>query len=408
MNTQVGTGKFQDGQIFKERCEDSPGILMFCQGDWWHPTPERVALLEQENYFVLTAANGRMDIPFWLPHPRCIGGLYGHAETVSQMRQQFPGKIVERFEGVGGRFLRNISQDMPNSLHMAGVSFEMTAPHSMKTVDVVSSFSPVPLKRPELLLETLLTSGASAYLFSQSICAYPDKLAELETIARKHQLGIEYFHYPFDPYALIRIGERIVIDSRPIGANAGLGSSYLARARVYLHTSTTEGFSNAIMEALMSDVPVLICEDILGPLQGLSREIPDCIATASPSVTALSSRLTEMIRNAPVAGSIRSAFQAVLDPFAINQRVVRKAQEVFAEQGLPWKGHCPGIFGGNQSRLDISSVSGSQTYRGAMPIYANVEAARQQVAQQATVALRQKRPELLGSLVAEMQILSKL
>ena len=59
---------FQDGQIFKERCEDSPGIIMFCQGDWWHPTPERVAMLERENYYVLTAANGRADIPFWLGH----------------------------------------------------------------------------------------------------------------------------------------------------------------------------------------------------------------------------------------------------------------------------------------------------------------------------------------------------
>ena len=47
---------FQDGQIFKERCEDSPGIIMFCQGDWWHPTPERVAMLERENYYVLTSA----------------------------------------------------------------------------------------------------------------------------------------------------------------------------------------------------------------------------------------------------------------------------------------------------------------------------------------------------------------
>ena len=51
----------QDAQIFKERCEDSPGIVLLCQGDW-RPTAERVHLFEAQNYYVLTAANGYQDI----------------------------------------------------------------------------------------------------------------------------------------------------------------------------------------------------------------------------------------------------------------------------------------------------------------------------------------------------------
>jgi hypothetical protein len=399
---------FQDGQVFKERCEDSPGILMFCQGDWWHPTPERVALLERENYLVLTAANGRTDIPFWLPHPRCIGSLFGHGATVEEGRRNFPDKVVERFEGVSGRFLRSVSQDLPLSLHYAGVPYTAVAPRELKTVDVVSSFAPVALKRGSLLMETLVHSGASAYLFAHYLGADPALFAEFAGLVARLGKTMEFFHLPFDPYALIRIDGRIVVDCRPIGANNSIVSNYLARARLYVHTSTTEGFSNAIMEALHNDVPVLICEDILGPLQSLSRELPQCITRSPADVASLSRHVQQLIASPPPAGAVKAAFDEVLNPFEVNRRVVRGAQAWFERNGLPWKGHCLGILGGIQSKLDLADISAEQAHRGRAPIYNSSEAVRQYVGFHANIALRQGRNDLVRPLVAELKLLEKL
>lgn len=399
---------FQDGQIFKERCEDSPGIIMFCQGDWWHPTPERVAMLERENYYVLTAANGRADIPFWLGHPRCIGSLFGHWSSVEEGRRAHPDKVVERFEGVSARFLRSVSQDLPLSLHYAGVPYPNVAPHDVKTVDVVSSFSPVPLKRGNLLMETLIRSGASAYIFAHYLGADTGLFNEFSTMVERLGHKIEFFHLPFDPYALIRIDGRIVVDCRPIGANNSIVSNYLARARVYLHTSTTEGFSNAIMEALHNDVPVLLCEDIMGPLQTLSQELPHCITRSAPDVDSLSGHLRTLIAQPRAAGAIKAEFDALLNPFEVNRRVVQGAQAWFAKNGLPWKGHCLGILGGIQSKLDLSDVSAEQAYRGRAPIYNNPESVRQYVGFHANVAITQGRKDLLAALVAELKVLEKM
>jgi hypothetical protein len=398
----------QDGQIFKERCEDSPGIVMFGQGDWWHPTPERVALLERENYYVLTSANGRTDIPFWLPHPRCIGSLFGHWSTVQEGRRAHPDKVVERFEGVGGRFLRGMSQDLPMSLHYAGVPFTDVAPRELKTVDVVSSFSPVALKRGNLLMETLIRSGVSAYIFAHYLGGDQKLFAEFVALVEQLGKSVEFFHLPFDPYALIKIDGRIVVDCRPIGANSSIVSNYLARARLYVHTSTTEGFSNAIMESLHNDVPVLLCEDILGPLQTLSQELPQCIRRSAPDALSLGQHLKALLASPPPVGSVKAAFDALLNPFEVNRRVVRGAQTWFHRQGLPWKGHCLGILGGIQSQLDLSDVSAEQAYRGRAPIYNNPESVRQYVGFHANVALAQGETALVQSLVAELKILEKM
>jgi hypothetical protein len=401
----MSVAAIQDGQIFKERCEDSPGIIMLAQGDWWYPTPERVAMLERENYYVLTAANGRTDIPFWLPHPRCMGSLFGHASTVEQGRAAHPDKVIERFECVGGRFLRGISQDLPMSLHYAGLPFTSPPPRDMKTLDVVSSFSPVALKRGNLLMETLIRSGASAYVFAHSLGGDRQLFNDFAALVGSLGHTMEFFHLPFDPYALIRIDKRIVVDCRPIGANSSIVANYLARARVYMHTSTTEGFSNAIMEALHNDVPVLLCEDILGPLQSLSQELPHCIRRSAPDAASLAGHLQDLIAAPPAVGSVKAAFDAALNPFEVNRRVVRGAQAWFERQGLPWKGHCLGILGGCQTQLDLSDVSAEQSYRGRQTIYKNAENVRQYVGFHANVALSQGRKDLMGALVAELKVL---
>ena len=398
---------FQDAQVFKERCEDSPGILLLCQGDWWLPTPERLALLERENYYVMTAANGRSDIVHWLPEARCIGGMFGHPETVEAARAQFPDKVVERFEGVGGRFLRNITQELPNAMHYAGFHCNSVAPRDLATVDVVSAFSPVALKRGPLLLQVLIESGASAYLFAHFFGGNVDMLESLKALVAAFGKTIEYFHYPFDPYALMRIDGRIVIDCRPIGANSAIVASYLARARVLLHTSTTEGMSNSIMEALANDVRVLVCDDILGPVGGLARALPECIAMAPPEPSALRARLADMLATPPVPGAVKAAFLRAVDPFEVNRRVVRGAQKWFERRGLAWKGHCLGIFGGTQTKLALAAVTAEQSYRGAQPIYPDPEAARNYVAFHANVALAQGRNDLLAALVSELRILAR-
>ncbi len=397
---------FQDGQIFKERCEDSPGILLFCQGDWWHPTAERVAMLERENYLVLTAANGREDIPFWLPNERCIGGMFGHESTVAEAQELYPDKVIERYEGVGGRFLRTISQGLPNALHYGGFHYDSVCPREVKTVDVISAFAPVALKRGNLLLETLIRSEVSAYIFSHNLGSEPRDIENLVRFAGDFGQSVDFFHYPFDPYALIKIGEKIVIDGRPFSSNNSIVSNYLSRARLYVHTSTTEGFSNSVMEALHNDVPVLLCEDILGPLQTLRHEIPNCIYSAPPTVSGLLEKMRFLLDNPPKTGVVKSEFDSVLNPFEINRRVVRGAQRWFEQHGLPWKGHCLGILGGIQSRMEIESVTSEQSYRGVSPIYFNPDSAREYIAFHANAALQKGKNDLLISLVEEMKILS--
>ena len=84
------------------------------------------------------------------------------------------------------------------------------------------------------------------------------------------------------------------------------------------------------------------------------------------------------------------------------------AQAWFAKNGLPWKGHCLGILGGIQSKLDLSDVSAEQAYRGRAPIYNNPESVRQYVGFHANVAITQGRKDLLAALVAELKVLEKM
>jgi len=375
----------QDAQIFKERCEDSPGILVLCQGDW-RPTAQRVRMFEEQNYYVLTAANGFEDIVDWLPQPRCIGAMFAHPATVSQARQQYPDKVIERFEGVGARFLRTLSQELPFGLHNAGYPFTGTLPSALKTVDVVSAFSPVALKRGQLLLESLLASDATAYLFAQSMGGKPELLDAFFEIVRKAGKSIEYFHYPFDPYSLMRIDGRIVIDGRPIGANNSLVSAYLARARLLVHTSTTEGISNSVMEALLNDVPVLLCKDIRGPLQDLSLQLPDCISRSEPNALELVKNIKNLLATPRVHGSVRESFSKAINPFEINRHVVRGTQQWFERNRLPWKGHCLGLLGGVQSKIDLANVTAEESYRGGLHIYPNATESVQNAAFQVQIA----------------------
>ncbi len=392
----------QDSQIFKERCEDSPGIVVLCQGDW-RPTAERVRMFEEQNYYVLTAANGFQDIVDWLPQPRCIGAMFGHPATVSLAHQQYPDKVIERFEGVGARFLRTLSQELPYGLHNAGLPFTGTVPTSMKTVDVVSAFSPVALKRGQLLLESLLASNATAYLFAQSMGGKPELLDAFFDIIRKAGKSIEYFHYPFDPYALMRIDGRIVIDGRPIGANNSVVSAYLARARLLVHTSATEGISNSVMEALLNDVPVLLCEDIRGPLQDLSLQLPDCITRCAPNAQDLVNNIHHLLTTPRVHGSVRTSFSTVINPFEINRQVVRGTQRWFARNGLPWKGHCLGLLGGVQSKIDLANVSAEESYRGHLHIYPSATESVQNAAFQLQISETIGAKSHAASLRAEMQ-----
>jgi hypothetical protein len=392
----------QDAQIFKERCEDSPGIVVLCQGDW-RPTPERVRMFEEQNYYVLTAANGFQDSVDWLAQARCMGAMFAHPATVSLARQQYPDKVIERFEGVGARFLRTLSQELPFGLHNAGYPFTGTVPSALKTVDVVSAFSPVALKRGALLLESLLASDATAYLFAQSMGGKPELLDALFEIVRQAGKSIEYFHYPFDPYALMRIDGRIVIDGRPIGANNSLVSAYLARARLLVHTSTTEGISNSVMEALLNDVPVLLCEDIRGPLQNLSLELSDCITRCAPNTQALVKNIHQLLASPRVHGSVRASFSKVINPFEINRHIVRGTQQWFARNGLPWKGHCLGLLGGVQSKIDLANVSAEESYRGHLHIYPSAAESLQNAAFQLQIAEAIGAQSHAASLRAEMQ-----
>lgn len=398
----MASASMQDAQIFKERCEDSPGIVVLCQGDW-RPTAERIRLFEEQNYYVLTAANGYQDIVDWLPQPRCIGAMFAHPATVAEARQHYPDKVIERFEGVGARFLRTLTQELPYGLHNAGLPFTGTAPAELKTVDVVSVFSPVALKRGQLLIESLLAANVTAYLFAQSLGSNPQLLESFFEVVRQAGKSIEYFHYPFDPYALMRIDGRIVIDGRPIGANNSVVSAYLARARLLVHTSTTEGISNSVMEALLNDVPVLLCEDIRGPLQDLSLQLPDCISRSAPEANVLVEHIQRLLHAPRAHGSIREGFSQVINPFEINRKMVRGTQEWFARNGLPWRGHCLGLLGGVQSKIDLAATTAEESYRGYRHIYPSPTEAMQCAAFQVQVAEALGATQHAASLRAEMQ-----
>ncbi|WP_394787737.1 glycosyltransferase [Rhodoferax sp.] len=391
----------QDAQIFKERCEDSPGIVVLCQGDW-RPTPQRIRLFEEQNYYVLTAANGYQDIVDWLPQPRCIGAMFAHVETVERARQHYPDKVIERFEGVGARFLRTLTQELPYGLHNAGMPFTATVPAELKTVDVVSVFSPVALKRGQLLIESLLAANVSAYLFAQSLGSNPQLLESFFDVVRSMGKSIEYFHYPFDPYALMRIDGRIILDGRPIGANNSVVSAYLARARLLVHTSTTEGISNSVMEALLNDVPVLVCEDIRGPLQDLSLQLPGCIYRSAPEANALAAYIKILLTATRKPGAIRKTFRETIDPFEINRKMVRGAQEWFVRNNLPWKGHCLGLLGGVQSSIDLAAPTAEESYRGHRHIYPSAAEAVQCAAFQMQIAQALGQTEHAASLSAEI------
>ena len=395
----------QDGQIFKERCADSPGILVLCQGDW-RPTPERVRLFEERNYYILTAANGFQDIVDWLPQPRCIGAMFAHPETVAQARVLYPDKVIERFEGVGSRFLRSLTQELPYNLHNAGVPFVATVPAALKTLDIVSVFSPVMLKRGHLLMEALLEAKVTAYLFAQSLGSNPQLLASFLDVVKRSGKKIDYFHYPFDPYALMRIDGRLVIDCRPIGANNSIVSAYLARARLFVHTSTTEGISNSVMEALLNDVPVLLCEDIRGPLQNLSQQLPQCFTRSAPDARALAAHIQSLLSSSRPHGSVRSSFLGVINPFEINRSVILGAQDWFARNGLPWKGHCLGLFSGVQSKIDLAGISAEESYRGGRHIYPNATETAQCIAFQLQIASAMEKTDHAAALTAEQQYMN--
>ncbi len=263
------------------------------------------------------------------------------------------------------------------------------------------------LKRGSLLIETLLGGNFTAYLFAQSLGSDPRLLASFLDIVRLAGKKIEYFHYPFDPYALMRIDDRIVIDCRPIGANNSIVSAYLARARLFVHTSTTEGISNSVMEALLSDVHVLLCEDIRGPLQNLSLALPQCFTRSAPDARALTATIGTLLASRRTHGAVRSCFLTAINPFEVNRRVVLGAQVWFARNKLPWKGHCLGLFSGVQSKIDLAEVSAEQSYRGGRHIYPSANETEQCLAFQLQIAANLGRTDHATTLRAELQFINE-
>jgi len=362
---------WQDCQIVKERCEDSPGILLLCHGDT-KPTPERLAALEKYNYFVISASGGSGDRVDWLPHLRCIGALLHTKNRVSWARKNYPEKIIERSDLITLRTLSTMTQEPANILRSAYYSHTLPSFPSLKTIDIASCWLSVPSKRTELVVESALLGNLSAYIMSHNFGADNDAISRVNRVIADYNAKVETVYLPFEPYAMHKIGEKILIDSRPIGINNGVWPSILDKAHVYLHTSEFEGIPNSIVEALMRNVPVVVCADVKGPLIELAEDIRPAITVSEPTPRAIVETIRKIVANYRDYANVREKFQSQLDPFEINRRIVKRCQELFRSKGIPWKGHCQGLMGGMSARFNIAEdIRGIEQSVGQQPIFPN-------------------------------------
>lgn len=397
---------FQSCGVFKEKTESSPGILILGQGGW-KPTDERVKLLREANYFVITTSSGEIDNTSWAAKDICIGLLLHDMDNVRSISEAYPDKTIERFDSVGMFLLRTVTQWLPFSLHVAGLSYNAAAPKELKSVDVICNFSPIRLKRPQLAFETILRGDFSAYVASQLLGGDHKLWNEIQEMFRELNATLDYYYFPFDSYALPRVNNKLFIDCRPIGSNSSLVANYLDRGRVFLHTSWTEGISNSIIEALTRNVPVVACSDQRGPIQDLAAELPGAITLVEPDPVALSRAIRTIIDNYDDYAGVAHLFRSKFDVFETNRRLVKGAQDWFRRNGYVWEGNCMGLFGGLQSKHDLScEIDGRTCYTGMFPIYPDPDLVAGFIEFQSGIAVSLNNEPAIRALLSEAHYLA--
>jgi hypothetical protein len=362
-----------DCQVIKERCEDSPGIVLLCHGNV-DPTPERLTALKRCNYLVISASGGSVDRAGWLRETVCIGALLHSEDTLRWAETYYPDKIILHSDAMSLKMLRTITQDPANILPIAGYSSTsaQSATASMKTIDIVSCWVSAWYKRTELVVESAIRGNLSAYVISHEFGADDQVVDRLNRVIDKYHLTLEPLYFPFEPYAIHKIGERIFIDGRPFGIGNGILPSILDKARVYVHTSETEGIPSTIVEALMRNVPVVACADVKGPLLELAEHVRPAITICDATAEAIADGVKRIITDYHKYHNVREKFGSYFDPFETNRRFVKRCQELFRTRGIPWKGHCQGLMGGTSARFNVAEdISGLEQSTGRQPIFPN-------------------------------------
>jgi len=364
---------WQDCQLIKERYEDSPGILLLAHGSK-DPTPERRQALRKYNYLVVSASCSYQDDIYWLEYPECIGAILHDQRTVEWAQARYPDKIIERFEAASLLLLRTTTQFAATLYPLFSPPSEVAVPGQLKTIDIVGCWASNPIKRTELLVEAALEGDFSAYIISGGLGADKTALQALQRAAQRRGFSLEPFYLPFEPYALHKIGSKIFIDGRILGINNGLVSSTLDKARVYVHTSTTEGIANSIVEALLRNVPVVVCSDLRGPLVSLAAQMPAAITVCEPEPAAIARTVRDILRNYERYSNVRGIFRRHLDPFAVDARLVRRCQQKFHRMSLPWKGRCHGLLGAVPAKFNIAAeIDPWQQISGQRCIYPDLD-----------------------------------
>jgi glycosyltransferase involved in cell wall biosynthesis len=399
---------WQDCQVVKERCEDSPGILVLWHGNV-NPTPERLAALERCNYLVISVIGGRSDRKAWLRESVCIGALLLTEDAVNWAETYYPDKVVLHSDAMSLNMLRTMTQEPANILPIAGYSSTsaQSATASLKTIDIVSCWISVPIKRTELLIESAIRGNLSAYVISHIFGADDEVMHRLNRVLDKYHATLEPFYLPFEPYAIHKIGERIVIDGRPFGIGNGILPSILDKARVYVHASETEsGFSNAIVEALMRNVPVLVCADVKGPLLELAEHVRPAITICEPTPGAIADGVKRIITDYHKYHNVREKFGSYFDPFETNRRFVKRCQELFRTRGIPWKGHCQGLMGGAFARFNVAEdIPGLEQSSGQQRIFPNPALGLRYLNYQISLARKANNRFALGVLETERALI---
>jgi hypothetical protein len=395
-----------DCQVIKERCEDSPGILLLCHGNV-DPTPERLTALEKYNYFVISASGQSVDRTAWLPETVCIGALLHSEDSISWAEACYPDKIVLHSDAMSLTMLRTITQERANILRLADYSYTSPQPASLRTIDVVSCWTSVPLKRTELLVESAIRGNLSAYIVSQVFGADDEVMHRLNRVIGKYHATLEPLYFPFEPYAIHKIGERILIDGRPFGIGNGILPSMLDKARVYVHTSEIEGIPNAIVEALMRDVPVVVCADVKGPLLELAEHVRPAITICDPTPEAIADGVKRIITDYHKYLNVREKFVSYFDPFETNRRFVKRCQDLFRTRGIPWKGHCQGLMGGTHAKFNVAEdISGLEQSSGQQPIFPNPALGLRYLDHQILLARKANNRFALGVLETERALIN--
>ncbi len=377
---------FLNCQVFKERCAESPGILVLGHGDQG-PTPDKVAALERYNYYVISASVCREDNVSWLGNPRCIGALLHDPQVLAAVAARLPDLFFERLNCVTLNLWRTATQLSASMLSLTERPFTEALPSDLKCIDMSGCWTAVDLKRSPLWIETALQGDLSAYLVTQEFGARPELVKGIEAVAARYGQELIPFYAAFEQYAQFRVGEKVIIDGRPIGINNGIFSSVLDKTRVYVHTSETEGIPNSILEALLKEVPVLICEDVLGPLTQMAKEMPGAISTAAPSAASLQKAAKDIIANYEDYRAAARHHRHLVDPFEINRRLIRGAQSYFAKHNLPWKGQAFGLIGTGGSLINIAEEIPALTQAtGYRNMYPNQDLAEKYLEYQLQVA----------------------